>query len=70
MLSENQAKNLSAACAIWLEDFLKTKAPTPIKCVYVAGEAAGFSKAQVKAARAWHGKDIATRDGENWFWES
>jgi len=69
MLSEKQAENFKMSCAEWLEAFLKNKGPLEIKAVYSVGKEKGFTRAQIKAARAWHGKWIATLDGGRWGWE-
>jgi hypothetical protein len=72
MLSPKQAENFSMACAKWLEKYLKSRAFTLIDDVYSAGKTEGFSKPQIKAARAWHGKWITTATNSHgvlWGWD-
>ena len=70
MLNTKQAENFKMSCAQWLEAFLKSRIPQPIKAVYAAGKVAGFTRAEIKAARAWHGSSITTLDDSRWGWET
>lgn len=70
MLSAKQAENLKMPCTEWLEVFLKSRGPIAINQVYESGKEKGFTRAQIKAVRAWHGKWIATLDGARWMWDN
>ena len=75
MLSKKQADNFRASCARWLEKYLRENAlrqNVTIDRVCTAGKTAGFSREQIKAARAWHGSGIVTEvvgNQINWRWE-
>ena len=63
MLSKKQEGEFQARCAHWLEGYLRILCrwrEVPLSQVYSAGKAAGHTRAQIKAARAWFGADIAT----------
>lgn len=70
MLSTNQAENFKMRCAQWLEIFLKAEGPAAIKDVYTVGKKEGFTRVEIKAARAWHGKWITTIDNTYWSWDA
>lgn len=69
MLSIKQIEKFKMDCAVWLEGFLKSNSVCPIKEVYTAGKRQGFTRAQIKAARAWQGKWITTVDENAWGWD-
>ncbi len=70
MLNPKQVANFTKECAAWLEAFLKMHGSCAISDVYTAGKRDGFSRAQIKAARAWHGKWITTTDVGTWGWDT
>ena len=59
-------------CEQWLETFIKKNQPVTPKKVYETGEKVGFTRAEIKKARRWFGKDIITEirgDGTTvWRW--
>lgn len=69
MLSRNQVENLRMDCAGWLEKHLKIYGVCPIQAVCASGKEKGFTKEQIKAARAWHGKWISLVDDNCWGWD-
>lgn len=58
MLSKKQSEDFTLRYAEWLEKYLKGQLACDIKGVYAAGALAGYTRSQIKAARAWHGKSI------------
>ena len=69
MLNKKQVLNFKMECATWLEFYIRFKGVTPIKEVYKAGKEKGFTRAQIKAARAWLGKWVTTVDDDSWGWD-
>jgi len=58
-------------CEQWLEMFIKRNQPVTPGEVYEAGKKAGFTRAEIKKARRWFGKDIDTEirgDTTLWRW--
>ena len=56
-------------CKNWLEIYIKKNQPVEPKQVYEAGKVEGFSRKEIKNARSWHGKYIATETrGSNTLW--
>lgn len=61
------------SCEEWLRDFMFEMGPMPSKYVSVSAKAAGFTRADLRAAR----KDLGVRttqvrrEGEDpaWYWE-
>jgi hypothetical protein len=59
-------------CNNWLEKYIKDYGSVSPKDVYKAGKTEGFTRADIKKARRWHGKFIDTQthgDATLWRWE-
>lgn len=68
MLNKKQVDNFKMDRAKWLEQYIKSNPETTIKDIYKIGKPLGYTRAEIKAARAWHGKDIITIDEHFWRW--
>ena len=68
MLKEKHVANFDEKCAEWLEGFVKAETCYTIKDIFRIGKMIGYTKAQIKAARAYHGLKIITAFGCLWRW--
>jgi|GEM_PF-5369703 len=67
MLSQKQQLNFDHVVANWLREYLWSSNRVHIKTVYAEGKKLGYTRAQIKAARAWYGSQVNTEDG-HWWW--